>query len=87
MEKMYEHQEDFLAQRVDRTALVWSCGTGKTRTACEWSKQDRGTALVICPKSLKKNWQRERKRWGANMIIMSKEEFKKQTMLGMVIKH
>jgi len=78
MLKLYKHQEEFLNQRIDRSALVWSCGTGKTRTAIEWAKQSPLPVLIVCPKPLKTNWKNEIKRWGlTNAEVVTKEEFKK----------
>lgn len=56
---------------------MWSCGTGKTRTACEWAKHGDGLALVICPKALQANWRREAQRWSAPIYVMTKEEFRR----------
>ena len=77
--ELYKHQKDFLALNPDKTALVWSCGTGKTRTAIEWAKETNMRTLVICPKSLKANWQREVKRWWDTqyVTVITKEEFRK----------
>jgi superfamily II DNA or RNA helicase len=47
MLKLYKHQEEFLNQRKDKSALVWSCGTGKTRTAIEWAKQSPLPVLIV----------------------------------------
>lgn len=81
---LYQHQKEFLMQNPDKSALVWSCGTGKTRTAIEWAGKglEKGFdthVLVICPKALKTNWQREAKKWGKDFSIQitSKEEFRK----------
>ena len=76
---LFQHQIDFLKQNFDKSALVWSCGTGKTRTACEWSKSQR-TVLIICPKPLKANWIRECIKWGLSdltTLVLTKEEFRK----------
>lgn len=75
--KLYNHQIEFLNSNTDKTALVWSCGTGKSRTACEWTKQGNDTSLVICPKALKTNWQREGKKWEADIVVLTKEEFRR----------
>lgn len=73
--ELYKHQKDFLKDNPDKTSLVWSCGTGKTRTAIEWAK---GPALVICPKALKANWEREVNKWSHYYIqVVTKEEFRK----------
>lgn len=75
--KLYKHQQEFLALNPNKSALVWSCGTGKTRTAIEWLNMG-STGIVICPKALKANWQREIKQWGAKAVVYTKEEFRKE---------
>lgn len=77
--ELYQHQQDFLAQNPDKTSLVWSCGTGKTRTAIEWAKQSGIRTVVVCPKSLKANWLREIKRWWKidYFTVLTKEEFRR----------
>jgi len=73
---LYKHQSDFLTALPHKTALVWSCGTGKSRAACEWAKRKGHPALVICPKALKTNWRREAEKWEANIFVATKEEFR-----------
>lgn len=87
-QKLYKHQIDFLKQNPHRSALIHSCGTGKTRTAIEWAKLEGTPTLVICPKALTTNWQREGKKWGFHVTVMSKEEFRRDSprMLGTNIK-
>jgi len=80
---LYSHQQKFLNENPNKSALVWSCGTGKTRTALEWASiyQDKktynSTVLIICPKSLKANWIREGHKWGVYIEIKTKEEFRR----------
>lgn len=76
--KPYKHQIEFLKKNPNKTALVWSCGTGKTRAALEWSKLFGGSTLIICPKALKTNWEREAEKWGADVVVMTKETFRKE---------
>ena len=76
--KLYKHQKDFLWQNPNKTALVWSCGTGKTRAALEWGKLFGGSTLIICPKALKKNWEREAEKWAVDVVVMTKETFRKE---------
>lgn len=81
MSNLFDHQRRFLSQNLDKTALVWSCGTGKTRAAIEWSKKADGeTTLIICPKALKANWWREVYKWSPNHLVavMTKEEFRRR---------
>ncbi len=75
--ELYQHQKDFLALNPNKSSLVWSCGTGKTRTALEWAKADPGIPLIICPKALKANWKREVLSWGDLAEVVTKEEFRR----------
>ena len=77
MQKLFDHQIKFLSQNPNKTVLVWSCGTSKTRTALEWSKLYKGTTLAVTPKSLCVNWKREMEKWGIKIDVMSKETFRK----------
>lgn len=76
MNDLYNHQRQFLLRNPNKHLLSWEPGTGKSRTAIEWAKT-RGMTLVICPKALKRNWQRELDKWGSEAVIYSKEEFRK----------
>lgn len=79
--KLFDHQKQFLAQNPDKTTLVWSCGTGKTRTAIEWAKTTKKeNTLIICPKALKANWRREIIKYRFvehGYFIVTKEEFRR----------
>lgn len=77
MTTLYKHQKDFLALNPNKSSLVWSCGTGKTRTAIEWANSSDGIPLIICPKALKINWMREAQKWGVMTDVCTKEEFRK----------
>lgn len=80
MTTLFAHQQEFLAKNPAKSALVWSCGTGKTRTAIEWSNND--SVLIICPKALVANWKREIVRWRKkqlfNVRVVSKETFRRE---------
>lgn len=81
---LYKHQEEFLNINPNKCSLVWSCGTGKTRTAIEWASTGEST-LVICPKALKANWNREIEKYsitdkspdGQFWTVVTKEEFRR----------
>lgn len=83
MTDLYQHQKDFLALNPNKSSLVHSCGTGKSRTAIEWAKLSLNKnlvmrTLIICPKSLKTNWWRECDKWRLPMVeIWTKEEFRR----------
>lgn len=76
---LFKHQTELIRSNPERTALVWSTGTGKTRTAIEWAST-KGTVLVICPKALVTNWNREISKWSPNATafkVISKETFRR----------
>jgi superfamily II DNA or RNA helicase len=76
---LFAHQEKFLKDNPNKSALVWSCGTGKTRAALEWANRGGKPTLIICPKPLKANWKREVEKWGTEFAyVMTKEEFRAQ---------
>ncbi len=77
MEKLYKYQEKFLAKGLDKSFVLWPCGRGKSRVACEWAKKKGGTTLVVTTKGLQINWSRQIEMWGLTADIVSKENFKK----------
>jgi len=77
MQSLFEHQRYFLGQNPNKSCLVWSCGTSKTRTALEWSKLYKGSTLTIVPKALTTNWKREMEKWGIQIDVISKETFRR----------
>lgn len=81
--ELFNHQKEFLKENPNKTALVWSCGTGKSRAAIEWGTKLMGEepqALIICPKALKTNWKMEALKWdeGIFFTVLTKEEFRKK---------
>lgn len=81
-DKLYAHQERFLAKNPDRRLLVWDTGTGKTRGSIEWANKGEDTALFIVPKSLKENWHRNLRdfftfRTRNHGHIVTKEQFRR----------
>lgn len=82
MNKLFKHQEEFLKLNPHKKILVWGTGSGKTRTSIEWAdKNDSKSTLVIVPKALPKNWEREIKKWSKfpdkKWEIITKETFRK----------
>jgi len=77
--ELFKHQSDFLKANPNKTSLVWSCGTGKTRAAIEWANSTNMRTLIICPKALKTNWDRECMRWSGSdrFTVLTKEELRK----------
>lgn len=77
---LYAHQQQLIDQDPKAHLLAWGTGTGKTLTAIKLSMFNC-PLLVICPKSLVENWEREIQRWAClpkeNYLVLSKEQFKK----------
>ncbi|MCL5071559.1 MAG: DEAD/DEAH box helicase family protein, partial [Actinobacteria bacterium] len=77
---LYSHQQKIIELNPHRFLLAHATGTGKTITAIRLAEKNSDNALVICPKSIKKQWQEQIKRFGEKKIkwqILSKEEFRK----------
>lgn len=76
METLYAHQQRFKEANPDKALLCWETGTGKTVAGCLWLRK-RTNALVICPKTVTKKWERDLKKWGARADIISTDQIKK----------
>jgi superfamily II DNA or RNA helicase len=67
-----------------RWALWASTGTGKSAMFVSACREVSKNILIICPKSLKVNWQREIDMWdpesSRNYTVISKEELKKHLL-------
>lgn len=84
---LYKHQQDVVDKLPTRHLLAHGTGTGKTVTAISCvneiakNRQHKNVSvLVICPKSLVTNWNREIAKYAimpAEFLVMSKENFKK----------
>lgn len=85
---LFKHQVDFIKRNPNKTALIWSCGLGKSRAALEWAmkweREQHGEfiqhpLLIICPKALKTNWHMEVAKADCPFMpmILTKEEFRK----------
>lgn len=78
---LFDHQQRFLDKKSNKDALVWSCGTGKSRASIEWAKQRGSPVLIVCPKALKTNWRRELSLWVHTGKVVTKEEFRRDWKL------
>lgn len=72
--ELYAHQQKLLDKNPKKCGIFWGCGLGKTRMALELIKKNEPTnTLIICPKSLVKQWQEQ-----CEYDVIHKELFKKQ---------
>jgi len=63
---LFAYQEEgvsFLNQNNGRGILCHEMGLGKTVMALAWCAQEKRRALVVCPASVKYNWEKEIKHW------------------------
>lgn len=76
----YAHQKKFLKKNPNRTLLCHGTGTGKTLTAIEWANQKGEETLVIVPKAIREQWQRNVDMYGkVRFFVTSKEDFRKHS--------
>jgi superfamily II DNA or RNA helicase len=74
----YSHQQKVFDRAPNTLGVFFDTGCGKTLTALELLRIkgiERG--LIICPKPLKKQWERNVLQYGANHLVLTKEEFKR----------
>jgi len=78
--KLWKHQQKIVDRFPSKHVLVWDTGTGKTRAAIALSNKAEEKTLVICPKSLRKNWVRKLEEHSTlahnDTRVMTKEEFR-----------
>lgn len=72
--KLWPHQQRVVDENPERAILAWEMRTGKSLAGAEWLKKQPGTGhLIVCPKQLKKDWDK----LNTGALVLSKEEFKK----------
>ncbi len=77
MPTLYPHQQEFVDTAPNRFGCFYKMGVGKSAVALELAKKYNQKPLIICPKSLTKNWVRECKLWGVDSYeIITKEKFR-----------
>lgn len=72
--KLWPHQHEFLERNPRKAILNWEMRCGKSLPAAVWLTRRPGLRVVVTPKQNKKDWQ---KIVATDVLVMSKEEFKK----------
>jgi len=73
--KLYQHQQEVVDANKPRLLIAFGTGCGKTLTAMSLGKKNNlWQLLIICPKSLKRNWQEQ---VPDSWRVMTKEEFRR----------
>ena len=70
--QLYKHQQSLLNINPKKYGLFWTCGAGKTLMALELIKKNNATALIICPKAIRHQWENQ-----TNDKVITKEEFRR----------
>jgi len=78
---LFKHQQKLLDRFPKKWLLAWGTGTGKSLASLELAKKNGGSALIICPKSIKEQWMSIIKDNNCDYAVLSKEEFKKAVMI------
>ena len=75
MQKLFEHQAQFIDDNPDKAILAWEMRTGKSLPAAIWiDRPERsGNTFIITPKQNKKDWLA----FKTKATVLTKEEFKK----------
>lgn len=82
---LYTHQRTLLDLNPAQHLLAWGTGTGKTRMPLELAEKNCvPSLLIVCPKGLKTNWEREIEKYryegrlhSMTIKVISKEEFRR----------
>lgn len=69
-----KHQKRILELNPDKALLCWEMRTGKSLPASIWTNQRGNNGIIVCPKQLKKDWEK----LNPEAYVLSKEEFKKK---------
>jgi superfamily II DNA or RNA helicase len=80
MRQLYEHQKRILNDAPNKSLLALDTGLGKSFLSLELAKQKKvGPVLIICPKALTKNWEREYllSDCKQDYLIITKETFRR----------
>lgn len=83
MISLYPHQQEILDMNPPKWGLWFRTGVGKTITSIALAEKNLKSCLIICPKMLKKMWEREIAKHGTNCAytIMTKEEFRRDAAI------
>src|SRR4051812_36536988 len=77
MINLYAHQQALLNKNPAKYLIAHSTGTGKTISVLSLAQKNKVTALIIVPKALKENWNRQIQSFDPQHKVVTKEEFKR----------
>ena len=85
--KLYNHQQELLNLNPKKHLLAWGTGTGKTLAAIRLVQKNTDNCLIICPKSIKDQWNDILKKEACDplrWLVHTKEEFRKAVNLNAI---
>ena len=77
MIKLYKHQQRIIELNPERHLLAHGLGSGKTITSLALAKQNNACSLVICPKPVRKKWNKAMVDMGVDGEVITREQFRK----------
>jgi len=81
--KLYQHQQEILDRNPSKHLIAFGTGTGKTVTSIALAHKNNASCLIVVPKALKLNWERNIEQYCTEMQysfeyqIVSKEELRR----------
>jgi SNF2 family DNA or RNA helicase len=75
--QLYKHQERVLELNPEKYLLAHGMGSGKTITALALAKKNNVVALVVCPKPVRKKWNKAMVDMGVDGEVITREQFRK----------
>lgn len=75
--ELYKHQKKIVELNPERHLLAHGLGSGKTITSLALAKQNNACSLVICPKPVRKKWNKAMVDMGVNGEVITREQFRK----------
>ena len=79
--KLHKHQQKAVKESPDKWGLWFKMRVGKTPTAIRLVNARCKSALIICPKGLVSQWEKEIHLWSntnATFLVISRDQFKKR---------
>ena len=80
MLKLYNHQKELIDKNPKKYLLAHGCGSGKTITSIKLVEKKNEIALIICPKSIRHQWEEELDKHAIDSnkwCVITKEEFRR----------
>lgn len=79
--QLKDHQQSLIDRNPHRYLIAHGAGSGKTITLLALARINEARCVIVCPKKIKPQWEAYNATWGAQHLVLSKEEFKKHVTM------